>query len=150
LKVILKDGRQSEDEIVLTQASATAGPQVIYPLPEQVLSVRNPEIRWTEFTSPEHRSFERRDSEIRVSRLESPEASFDERLGPWWGAFLKSSVSSIRFGTRYEHGIGYGEPELRDGRYLISLGYSEARRFGETILVRESIRIVPFSVRLGD
>ena len=150
LTLVLKDGRRSDDFVVLSQLTAGASPEVTYPLPNQEITTRNPIVQWLDFRSPQYRDFEQRNSHIYVVRLESLRKEFDERIGPWWGAFMKTSFTSLRVGTRYEHGLGFGEPELRDGRYLLRLAYSETRSFGGLTLVRESVRHIPFSVNLTE
>jgi len=103
--------------------------------------------RWNDFRSDQYQTFEKRKCHVTVIRTEADHRDINERIGPFWGAFLSPPAASIQIGTRYVHGVGYGEPELRDGRYVLIVEYSESKTFGKMALTRKSLKQVPFAVK---
>lgn len=141
LNLRLRDGRVTKGWFILSDLVSSETPTVRTPAVGEQFSTRNPTFRWLDFHSPEFQSHERRTLWVGISAPKPPDFTYNE---VWSRYEANPATTETTIGV---DPLGKGLKELPDGRYVTHIGYKEIRRFGDLRLARQSMTILPFSVR---
>ena len=137
--VKMKSGENTSGYFFVSKMTASDSPEVLNPLPDAEFSAGRPQFTWRDFVSKEYQSYEKRRLGIRVSTYET-----GDDLWAYNGEVIQN--------TKMEYGVPteeypQGVPPLSAGKYTFRVVYREKHVSGDLSLARESVTIVPFSVK---
>lgn len=133
-------GERGEGWFILdNQMNSSAGPAFTNLQDGQVLNGL-PNLQWNEFRSPEYKPTEATSPHLNIGKLDS-DSNWTSALGYW----DDDTMTSVRVGTTPASEKKVDLP-LKDGNYMVILGYGERRSIGNVRLVRKSVTRVKFSV----
>lgn len=124
---------------VVSKLTASKSPAVATPVVNQSFGTGTPTFQWTDFVSPEHRSFENRKVFVSVSehRVDAKDNS--------WTLNVPAPITTATVGAGLAGETG--AKSLAKGDYIYQLNYRERLHFGDISLSRECATAVPFSIR---
>lgn len=139
INVALKDGKTVDGWFLIDdEMNPTKNPDVAIPSVGEEFQTGNPTFQWTDFRSPQYKSFEERSLWIGIYDGGSTK---NETI---WTLFITSpSLQQATIGGN----TGSGVNVLDGGQYKFGLGYAELRHFGDILLGRECTTGRMFSVQ---
>lgn len=139
--IVLKNGTRTDGWFPLANLVSSASPKVSSPAVGETIRSANPTIRFEDFRSPEYDPSERRDLGVSVGQLVGANYEWQER----WSYYV--THPSLMETTVGRENDADGVSALEDGKYWLSLSFSEQRMFGELKLRRVSRTSRPFFVK---